>query len=225
MPAITKDTLNFLNDLKKNNNRDWFQANKDRYDAARAEFLNLAGILLGEIQAIDPNIGPLKPGDTIFRIYRDVRFSSDKSPYKTHMGAYFVKGGKQSGNAGYYFHLEPGGSFTAGGIWQPAPDILKAVRMEIYENPDEFRSIIKNKTFIDNFGEIHGEKLKTPPKGFPTDFSEIEWLKYKSFTVFRNIPDKLILSEQLIEDSARVFALILPFNRFINYAIDREAYH
>jgi uncharacterized protein (TIGR02453 family) len=221
MPAITKDTINFLNDLKKNNNREWFQANKGRYDAARAEFLNLTGSLLGEIQAIDPDIGPLKPGDAIFRIYRDVRFSSDKSPYKTHMGAYFVKGGKQSGNAGYYFHLEPGESFTAGGIWQPTPDILKAVRTGIFENPDEFRSIIKNKVFIDNFGEIHGEKLKTPPKGFPKDFSEIEWLKYKSFTVFRNIPNKLILGEQLIEDTAWVFALMLPLNRFINYAIDR----
>jgi uncharacterized protein (TIGR02453 family) len=221
MTVITKDTINFLNDLKKNNNREWFRANKSRYDAARGEFLNLASYLLVEIQAIDPDIGPLKPGDTLFRIYRDVRFSSDKSPFKTHMGAYFVKGGKQSGNAGYYFHLEPGESFTAGGIWQPTPDILKAVRMEIYENPVEFRSIIQNKAFIDNFGEIHGEKLKTPPKGFPKDFSEIEWLKYKSFTVFRNITDKLVLSEQLIEDAVRVFQLMLPLNRFINYAIDR----
>lgn len=221
MSVITKATFDFLNDLKKNNNREWFHPNKRNHDAARAEFLNLVTAILGELQIIDPDIGPINPKDAIFRIYRDVRFSRDKSPYKTHMGAYFVKGGKQSGNAGYYFHLEPGGSFTAGGVWQPMPDALKAIRMEIYENPDEFRSIIENSLFIDTFGEVNGEKLKTPPKGFPKEFPEIEWIKYKSYTVSKNIPDEQVIGEHLLEETIRVFALMLPLNRFINYALEQ----
>jgi uncharacterized protein (TIGR02453 family) len=221
MSLITKATFDFLNSLKKNNNREWFQANKKKYDAARGEFLDLVTVVLKEIHVFDPEIGSISPKDAIFRIYRDVRFSNDKSPYKTHMGAYFVKGGKQSGNAGYYFHLDPGGSFAAGGIWQPMPDKLKAVRMEIFENPDEFRSIIQDNFFVETFGVIEGEKLKVPPKGFPKEFPEIEWLKYKSYTVFRNIPDETILGNYLFEEIVRAFRLMKPFNQFINLAFDQ----
>jgi len=221
MSLITKATIDFLKDLKKNNEREWFQANKKKYEAARTEFLNFVTVLLGEIRSFDKEIGAINPKDAVFRIYRDVRFSTDKSPYKTHMGAYFVKGGKQSGNAGYYFHLEPGGSFTAGGIWQPVPDILKAVRMEIFENPDEFRSIIEDDLFYKTFGDIEGEKLKIPPKGFPKEFPEIEWLKYKSYTIFRNLTEEIVLGDHLLEETARIFRLMVPFNRFINFAISR----
>ena len=195
---ITKSTFDFLKDLKKNNYREWFQANSKRYDAASGEFLNLVSAIVKDLMTFDPEIGSINPKDAVFRIYRDVRFSSDKSPYKTHMGAYFVKGGKQSGNAGYYLHLDPEGSFAAGGVWQPLPDILKAVRTEIYENLDEFKSIIRNEVFIDTFGEIEGEKLKIPPKGFPKEFPGMELLIYKSYTVFRNIPVKTVLSDQLL---------------------------
>lgn len=195
---ITKSTFDFLKDLKKNNYREWFQANRKRYDAASGEFLNLVSAIVKDLMTFDPEIGSINPKDAVFRIYRDVRFSSDKSPYKTHMGAYFVKGGKQSGNAGYYLHLDPEGSFAAGGVWQPLPDILKAVRTEIYENLDEFKSIIRNEVFIDTFGEIEGEKLKIPPKGFPKEFPGMELLIYKSYTVFRNIPVKTVLSDQLL---------------------------
>jgi uncharacterized protein (TIGR02453 family) len=217
---ITKSTFDFLKDLKKNNYREWFQANRKRYDAASGEFLNLVSAIVKDLMTFDPEIGSINPKDAVFRIYRDVRFSSDKSPYKTHMGAYFVKGGKQSGNAGYYLHLDPEGSFAAGGVWQPLPDILKAVRTEIYENLDEFKSIIRNEVFIDTFGEIEGEKLKIPPKGFPKEFPGMELLIYKSYTVFRNIPVKTVLSDQLLEEISRIFRLMLPFNRFINYAIE-----
>ena len=138
---INKNILLFLNELKNNNNRDWFHANKPKYNEAKVEFENYINNLIPEIGKFDNEIKHLEAKECIFRIFRDVRFSKDKSPYKPNFGAYIVKGGKKSGNAGYYLHIEPENSFLGGGIYMPPSNILKAIRIEIYENIDEFKSI------------------------------------------------------------------------------------
>lgn len=214
--------LDFLNDLKKNNNREWFQQNKPSYESAREVFLHFVEILVSEIQNIDPEIGAVIPSKTLYRIYRDVRFSKDKSPYKTNFGAHIVKDGKKSGNAGYYFHLEPGGTFIAGGVYQPMPDSLKMVRTEIFENPDEFRAIIESPQFRKNFNELWGDKLKTAPKGFPKDFPDIDLLKYKSYIVAKNLSDTSLSGNKLITELKEILQSLYPLNRFLNYILSGE---
>ncbi len=212
-------SFNFLNQLKENNNKEWFNTNKSKYQEGKTEFEHFTSLLIKGIKTFDPELDIINPKDTLFRIYRDVRFSKDKSPYKTNFGAHIVKGGKKSGNAGYYFHLEPGGSFAGGGIYCPMPEILKKVRREIYNNPEEFKSIINSKEFRKSFGLIHGEKLKTVPQGFPKEFPDIDLLRYKSYTVIREFPDELILSDRIIKEAIKSFQLMFPFNSFINFAL------
>jgi len=219
---ITKTTFSFFNDLNENNNREWFQANKQRYETEHGEFLDFVTDLIAAMSQVDPGIAALNPKDTIFRIYRDVRFSKDKSPYKTHMGAHLVTGGKKSGNAGFYIHLEPGGSFAGGGVWQPMPDKLKILRNEIYENLDEFKAIIGDPVFKETFSEIQGDQLINPPKGFPKEHPDIDLLKYKSYTVGKGFTDQFMQSGQSIKEVAKVFEVMAPFIKFINYAFENS---
>ena len=216
---ISKRTYEFLVELNRNNNREWFQANKAWYEESRKEFEAFTTLLINEITQFHPGLGPVDAKSVIFRIYRDVRFSKDKSPYKTNMGAHLVPGGKKSGNAGYYFHLEPGGSFLAGGAHNPSPDILKNIRKEIYDNIDEFLDIVNNNAFRQYFGEIMDDKLVNPPKGFPPDFPHIEMLKYKAYTVWRNLSDDMILSTDLLRELGHGFRILKPFIDFINYSL------
>jgi len=215
---ISKRTFDFLAALKDNNNREWFQANKDWYEASKKDFESFVSSLISEINRFHPEIGPIEPKSAVFRIYRDVRFSKDKSPYKTNMGAHVVEGGKKSGNAGYYFHLEPGGSFLAGGAHMPPPDKLKALRKEIYNNIDEFLEIIKDRTFHQYFGDIMDEKLVNPPKGFPPDFRYVELLKHKGYTVWKHLPDDLVPGPNLLKELGKGFRIMKPFIDFINYS-------
>lgn len=211
--------LDFLRDLKKNNNRDWFHTNKSYYQEAKTEFETFASQLIAEIQSFDNEIGEQDVKKCVFRIYRDVRFSKDKSPYKINMGVFIVKGGKNSGNAGYYLHVEPNASFVGGGIYMPPSDILKKIRSEIYNFTDEYKKITNNKKFISMFGEVRGEKLKMPPKGFPKDFEEIDMLKLKSYTVMHNMPDKILLSPRLISETVNIFREMEMFNQFLNRGV------
>ena len=219
---LSKDTFEFFIQLKENNNRDWFQKNKKLYENARKDFEHFVTHLIDEVLKFDSNIGMMEAKNTIYRIYRDVRFSKDKSPYKTNMGSHIVKGGKKSGNAGYYFHFEPGGSFVGGGVWQPMPDKLKVVRNEVYQNIEEFLAIIEEKSFADYFGELQGDKLVNPPKGFPLDFEYIDLLKFKSYTVWKPIPDKIVNSEKLLSEVAGGFKLMKPLIDFINYGFQES---
>jgi uncharacterized protein (TIGR02453 family) len=214
-----KKSLSFISDLKKNNHKEWFHANRARYDEARGEFLAFVETLIGEIQAFDPSVGSVDAKSALFRINRDIRFSKDKSPYKTNFGAFIVPGGKKSGNGGYYFHLDPDGSFAGGGVYHPEAAILKKIRNEIYENPEEFREIIENKEFLDYFGEMYDDRLKTPPKGFPKDFEHIDLLKYKSYIVSRSFDTATLTGGGLVGETIRAFRLMYPLNRFINYAL------
>lgn len=177
---ITKNIISFLHELKENNNREWFQANKNKYETAKSDFENFVINFIPEVIKIDKDLGLLQAKDCIFRIYRDTRFSKDKTPYKTNFGAFFVKGGKSSWrHAGYYIHIEPDGCFMGGGIHIPPPDVLKIVRKEIYYNIEEFKAILENKKFKATFGPMDADKVKTAPRDFPADFPEIDLLKFK----------------------------------------------
>jgi len=216
-----KTSLSFIKDLNKNNNKEWFHANRPRYDEARAEFLAFIESIVSEIGIFDTDMGPIDAKKTLFRINRDIRFSKDKSPYKTNFGAFIIKGGKKSGNAGYYFHLDPEGTFAGGGVYHPEAHILKKVRLEIYGNPEEFREIITDKVFIEYFGEMYDDRLKTAPKGYPNDFEHLDLLKYKSYIVSRQFDTKLVTGDGLVEETVRAFRLMRPMIRFINYALEQ----
>jgi uncharacterized protein (TIGR02453 family) len=211
--------LDFLLLLKENNNREWFTANKKLYESALGAFEKLVNLLIPEIRKFDESIGMVAFKDCLFRIYRDVRFSADKTPYKTNFGAYIVKGGKKSWDAGYYIHIEPGASMLAGGLYMPPPEKLNAARQEIYYNSSDFLKIINTPEFIRYFGEIEGRKTSRPPKDFDPLFPHIELLKYKDYTLMHKVEDKILLSERFLGHSVDVFKAMYPFNVFFNTAL------
>jgi len=217
---MSSKIISFLKELKKNNDREWFKANKDKYDEARAEFVTMVEYLIRALSSFNPAIKNLEPKDAIFRIYRDVRFSKDKSPYKTQMGAYMAPGGRKSPYAGYYIHIEPGNSFIAGGSYCPPNDILKKIRSEIFFNVDEFKKLIDNNKFKELFQEIQGSKLVRPPVGFPKDFEDIDLLKFKDYTIFNPVDDSTVCDSGFPDKAIKVFKAMNPFNDFLNRAID-----
>ena len=222
MKNINKDTLKFLKDLKANNNRDWFMANKPRYETAKKEFEEFMDNLLLEIAKFDPSIGHHRGKDCIFRIYRDVRFSKDKSPYKTHFGAHVTSAAKKSeihSRAGYYIHIGPGESMLAGGAYLPQGPWLKAIRNELAHNADRFRKIVNSKRFKEYFGKFEGEQLKTAPRDFPKDHPEIELLRYKSFLATHKCKDSQVTSPDFLKHAGETFKALYPFDQFLNEAL------
>lgn len=207
----------FLKDLKTNNNREWFQANKDRYNQARLAFESFINELIPMIRTIDPLIDLITAKDCVFRIYRDVRFSNDKVPYKTNMGAYIARGGKSSAMAGYYVHFEPGASMLAGGLYMPPAETLKKIREEIFFQADDFKKIIFKKDFFDCFGEMDDPgKMKNPPKGFSKDFPDINLLKFRSYAVMHSVPDDLAMKDNYLDYALTVFRTLYPLNAYFN---------
>lgn len=211
--------IQFLNELSENNNREWFQNNKKRYDESREKALFITEVVINEIRKFDPDVPLLEPKDCLFRIFRDVRFSNDKRPYKTNFGSFIAKGGRKSMHAGYYFHIEPSGSFVGGGIYMPAAEPLKAVREHIAENGEEFLSIINNKSFIKVYPEMMEDKLKTAPKGYSPDHEYINLLRYKSFAFSSQLDKSQILADNYIEKLVHSFKILQPVNRFLNDAL------
>ncbi len=218
MQQINRTTLEFLDKLAKNNNKDWFDKNRHEYLAAKANFENFVQSLINEITGFDPIMKGLEAKNCIFRINRDVRFSNDKSPYKTNMGAFIVKGGKQNGdrNAGYYFHIEPGKSMLAGGAYVPPSPWLTAIRDKIDDEAEKLVAIVKDPDFKKYFGQLEGEKLKKAPKGFPPDHKYIELLKLKSYLAVKEITDKQVLGTDYFKYSVAVFKAMKPLNDFLN---------
>lgn len=214
-----KFILAFLNDLNKNNKREWFNKNKGRYLEAKKQFEEFIGSLIPDIAKFDEEAKHITAKDCVFRIYNDTRFHKNKPPYKTNMGAHITKGGKNAGNAGYYFHLEPRSCFLGGGIYMPDPDKLKLIRKEIYYSMDKFLSIIENKNFKKYFGNIEGEKTSRIPKGFPENTKGAEYLKYKSFTVIHTIKPDLLLKKEIIKHILSIFTNMTPLNHFLNTAL------
>jgi uncharacterized protein (TIGR02453 family) len=192
------------------------------YEEAKKEFEDFVATLIKEVKLIDPEVGYPEPKDCTFRIFRDIRFAKDKTPYKTNFGAFIAKGGnRKSEYGGYYFHLEPGNSLLAGGIWLPQPDILKAVREEIYHNADEFLAILSDKDFKKHLRELNQEYLlKTSPKDYPKDWPHIDLLKHKSYTVSKSLPDNILTGPNLLDEVRVVFKSIMPINKFFNKVIE-----
>jgi len=216
---INKQVLNFLSDLSVNNNREWFQENKNKYLQAKENFEVFINLLIHEISKFDGQIKGLEARNCTFRIYRDVRFSSNKSPYKTNMGAYISRGGRKSPFAGYYFHLQPGESFLAGGIYSPSSAALKIIRNEIHDNLDEFEAIVENSSFRETYTWFAGDKLKTTPRDFPKDAPGIEWLRYKNYTPFHALSDEEISRADLLTEAIKIYRELYPLNEFFNRAL------
>ncbi|MCC5930491.1 MAG: DUF2461 domain-containing protein [Cyclobacteriaceae bacterium] len=213
--------LNFLSSLKENNHREWMQENQKIYKEARGHFEHLVGEILMDLSLTDESLSGIQVKDCIFRLHRDVRFSKDKSPYKTNMAAVISKGGKKAVYALHYLHIEPGNaSMLAGGMYMPPNDILKKVREEIDYNPDEFSSILSEPDFIKYFGHLEGDKLKRPPKGYAPEDPNIEWLKHKSYLAIHPVPDKALLMDNFAEYVSEVFKSMRPFNTFLNRIFD-----
>jgi len=217
---IEKSTVDFLKELASNNNRDWFQANKKAFDTAQDNMTAFAGFLIGEIGMLDREVADLDPKSCVFRIYRDVRFSKDKSPYKTNLGAYISPGGRKSMQPGYYFHLEPGRSFVAGGKHIPdGPELLK-IRNAIAKDTADFLKIVEKKSFLEAFGRMSGDALKSAPKGFDADHKAIEYLKLKEFmawTEFKN--EKLLLSPDFPNNLIKMMKEMYPLVAFLRKAL------
>lgn len=218
---LQKGTINFLEKLSKNNNKTWFDKNRDSYASAKDNFESFVSNILDGLSSTEPVFKEQKAKDCIFRIFRDVRFSKDKTPYKDHFGAFFSRGGRKFPGAGYYIHIQPGGkSFAGGGLWVPEASLLKAVRQEIDYNFDEFNSIIENKKFKKLFKQINGEQLKTLPQGYTEDNPAIKYLKMKSFTVSHNIADADITAKNFEKKVLDVFTTMKPFIAFLNRQLD-----
>lgn len=213
-----ENVLNFLTELSANNNREWFQKNKKWYDECREKMYFLTDVLINEIRKFDSSIPSVSPADCMFRIFRDVRFSNDKRPYKTNFGSFIARGGRKSQLAGYYFHIEPDGCFAGGGIYMPETDKLKIIREFIAENGDEFSAIINAPDFKSAFPEMYDDKLKTAPKGYDPNHEYIELLKYKSFAFTHKIDNSLVTGENYIRHLVESFSILNKANAFLNQA-------
>jgi uncharacterized protein (TIGR02453 family) len=213
-------TIDFLKKIKSNNNKEWFETNKEKYLIAKAEFELVVDKLIKETHKFDKQISPdLKGKDCTFRIYKDVRFSKDKTPYKSNMGASINPGGKKSLVAGYYLHIEPGTSFLAGGVYMPEPEMLQAIRQEIDYNSAPLLKILKSASFKKYFNGLDEDgKLKTAPKGFEKDHPLLELLKNKHFIVSYKLSDKQLLDKNFVTTVASGFKAMHPFLNYLREA-------
>jgi len=221
---LQSSTIKFLKDLKKNNNKPWFDAHRKEYEAAKIDFANFIQQIIDQHGKKDPSIKNLVAKDCMFRINRDVRFAKDKSPYKTNFGASINKGGRKAFNsAGYYFHLEPTRCFAGGGIWMPMPDDLKKVRQEVDYNFAEFKKIISSKKFKSIYGDLSRDAeftLSRVPKGYEADNPAAEYLKLKSYIATVNTNDADITSNNLLKKTIEAFETLQPLLNFINRALE-----
>lgn len=212
--------LKFLKGLDKNNNKPWFDEHRKEYDGAKENFLLLLDELIKLITVFDPSIAHLKAKDCVFRINRDVRFSKNKSPYKTNISGYFNKNGKKGLGAGYYLHIEPGKSFVAGGMWLPEPNELVKIRQEIDYSFDDWKKFTGSTIFKKTFTEgVKGDTLVRPPKGYEENNPAIEFLKLKSFVVTKSFTDAAVLGKDFTKEACTTFKIMKPLVDFLNAAI------
>ena len=218
----TEDIINFLKELNENNNREWFAQNKSRYEKVKSKFEEISRLLISEISVFDNDIKNVDVKDCVFRIYRDIRFSTDKTPYKTHFGVYIASaGGRKSQRGGYYLHLDPAGSFIAVGVWCPPPNILKALRQSVCDNIDELNEIRNEASFNTYFKTFFEEdKLKNVPAGFPRDFPDAELLKLKHYMVDHKLNDDILNAPNLVSRLGEIARAGYPLNKFLNYTVD-----
>jgi len=222
---LSKDTLQFLADLKANNNRDWFLENKKRYEIVKKDYHQLVGSFLDVMKPLDPSLEMLEVKNCTFRINRDVRFSKDKSPYKTNLGVWISAGAKNAESSGYYLHIENETCFVGGGLYCPQPDQLQKIRKEIHFFYDDLLEIINDKTFQSTYSSLNRDEnstLKNPPKGYDKEDPAIEYLKLKSFTATQKFDSKLVTQKDFVPMMAEKMMVLKPFNNFIDRALYTE---
>lgn len=221
---IHSSTVSFLKELKRNNNKTWFDNHKAEFLSAKNDFESFVQEIIKVISAFDNDIKDLQAKNCTFRINRDIRFSKDKTPYKTNMGASFNRGGKKSIFGGYYFHLEPGGkSFVGGGLWMPDPIALKKLRQEIDYCFPEFQKIISNPSFKKQYNNLEmneGQMLVNVPKGYDKENPAASFLKLKSFVATKNISDTLLTNSGLLKETAKAFEALMPLVKFMNRSLE-----
>ena len=217
-----KEILDFLTELSCNNNREWFNAHKDWYHDCHLRFEQFTANWLAHLADIDSEMASLQPKDCIWRIYRDVRFSHDKRPFKDWFGAFpAVKGGKKSDRGGYYIHLQPGKCMFAGGIWCPNKDLLRALRSEVLANYDEVEAIFANPQTSSYFHDFDTDQmLKKVPQGFPADFVHADWLKRKAYTFSYALTDEQVCAPDFMDLLMDLSCAAKPINDFLNYTFE-----
>lgn len=220
IPGISAQTLKFLGDLAKNNNRQWFDAHRPAYEAARLEFSGFVRELAEKIARFDPLVAGVDIHKCIFRVHRDVRFSRDKTPYKAHFSAFIAKDGKKSKYPGYYIHVEPGGSMAAGGIYHPEPQNLALIRAQAAEDGSSLKRILAGSSFKKAFpAGLEGDRLKSPPRTYSKDHPHADLLCMKDFIVVSRIADRA-LNAGLLKEAEAKFRIMLPFQNWLARAVD-----
>lgn len=217
---IDKTTIQFLKELKANNERAWFQAHQAEYKAARSDMVAQVDELIDAIIVFDQSVIEQEASKCLFRINRDVRFSNDKSPYKTNFGAFITDRGRKVTRAGYYLHIEPGSCLIAGGIYMPPIGELKAIRKAIDRDAEPLREILKAAPFVQAFGEeLPGERLKTAPRDYPKDHPDIDLLRLKSFEILHAVSDRDVTGKRFTDDAAALFETMAAYNGWLNRAL------
>ncbi len=217
---IQSSSFDFLSKLRKNNNREWFNEHKTEYQQELARIELFAEALLEQLAAHDV-IETESGKKSLHRIYRDIRFSNDKTPYKSNWSGAFRRATKYR-RGGYYFHLEPGNSFIAGGFWGPSADDLRLIRDDIAFDPAPLRKILNSKAFIQMFGSLQGEQLKTTPKGFDAAHEAIDLLRYKQFLLIRRFPDSEVLSAGFLKEAGLTFKAMRPFFDYMSEVLTMD---
>lgn len=218
-------TLEFLTDLKANNNRDWFLDNKKRYESFKQDYHHLIGLILEKLKQSDASLSLVEVKNCAFRINRDIRFSKDKTPYKTHIAIGISADGKKNQKASYYVHIEQDACFVGGGIYCPMPDQLAKIRKEIAFFYDDLNEITEAKSFKSEFRSLskdEGMYLKNPPKGYEAAHPAIEILKLKSFTAGKTFDFKDSLKANFVDKIVGQLQILKPFNDFLNRAIEEN---
>lgn len=218
---IPQSTFDFLNQLRENNNREWFQANRELFDAARLQFMDFAEQVLHGLVAMDKRIPEDIPvSKCVYRIYRDIRFSLDKTPYKGYFSAAYSPTGRSTELPGYYIHIQPGQSFATAGLWHPSKERLAAIRQEIDYNSADFRSIVEAPLFLQHAGLDQEDRLKKAPSGYSADHPDIEFLRLKSFTATKSFSDNEMMQADATEMILSAFQALQPFQEFLYQAVE-----
>ena len=218
---INPETFDFLKNLAANNNREWFQVHKEEHDKARENVISFASELLKQLHRVDPLVNAeADPKKCVLRIYRDIRFRKDKTPYKDNFGVSIPTLSSKAGGVEYYFHVQPGKAMIAGGFWMPEADTLKKIRQEIDYNAADLKKIIDDPEFRKLFGNFREqEQLKTVPQGYASDNENIDLLRLKSFIVMRQVSDKFLMKTDAPEQLAEICSKIYPLNVFLRNAL------
>ncbi len=220
-PIIKKSSIDFLKTLAKHNDRDWFSAHKEKYTEAQANLIEFADGLLGEMNKHDTIETPSGKA-SLYRIYRDVRFSKEKTPYNTHWNGGFKRATKKL-RGGYYFHIQPGRNFVGCGFWGPSKEDLARIRQDIDANYPDWRKMLSNKTLVTTFGNLWGEQLTSAPRGYEKDHPAIDLLRYKQFTLKHDFTDEEVLAPDFMLQMNNTFKKMRPFLDFMSEVLTTDA--